>query len=189
MADLDDSDVDPTLAANFSALMGGRSVAALRQEMADKGYTIGSGAIQSAKVGSRGLRLETLQKFADFFGCSVYDLVTPADSRESWPFGNTLTPAQFFALDAGAVQAALDVLVSASKRQAVMKKLGAPAPAADDRVGAFIKPAPHHPDAPDTGFGDELSESTAAKFVAKHGRPEVFHPGKKVTPAKGKKAK
>ncbi|WP_286368264.1 hypothetical protein [Variovorax saccharolyticus] len=92
-------------------------------------------------------------------------------STQVWPFGDTLTPEQFFALDAAAVQAALDVLVSAAKRQAIMTKLGAPAPATDARVGAFIQPAPPHELHSDFG---ELSGLDKLKASSSKKRP--LHP-------------
>lgn len=96
----DDSDNDPALAANFQARMGGRAVNVLRTEMAAAGFTIGSQAIQAAKAGSRGLRLETLQKFADFFGCTVLDLLDGrTGARAAWPF-KAISPDDYSRIDA-----------------------------------------------------------------------------------------
>lgn len=86
--DVNHDDRDETLAENFKALMGKTSVGDLRKAMAAKGFTIGSGAVQSAKVGSRGLRLETLQKFADYFGVSVRDLLAPGGAADVMPLSS-----------------------------------------------------------------------------------------------------
>lgn len=109
-------DVDATLAANFNARLNGRSIQALRQQMAERGVPIGSAAIQAVKMGSRGVRLETLQKFADFFGCKVVDLLIPEDQTTvAWPF-QRLTPAAYAAISGDVKEAAEDMLISSSKR-------------------------------------------------------------------------
>lgn len=110
------TDADEALAVNFRARLGARSIQGLRQEMAERGITIGSGAIHAAKMGSRGVRLETLQKFADFFGCSVLDLLrSPASVEATWPF-KRLDPTGFAKVNDEVKAAAEDMLISASKR-------------------------------------------------------------------------
>lgn len=112
----DPGDVDETLAANFNARLNGRSIQVLRQQMAERGMPIGSAAIQATKLGSRGVRLETLQKFADFFGCSVVDLLAPEDQATvAWPF-QRLSPAAYASVSSEVKAAAEDMLISSAKR-------------------------------------------------------------------------
>jgi hypothetical protein len=85
-----DSDADPVLKANFDKLMEGMSVGRLREDMGH----IGTSAIQSARKGSKGLRLETLEKFATYFNVQAYQLLLPDLGRtKEWPFA-LLTPEQ-----------------------------------------------------------------------------------------------
>jgi DNA-binding Xre family transcriptional regulator len=109
-------DIDEALAGNFRVRIGARSVQTLRREMADRGIAIGSGAIQAMKQGSRGVRLETLQKFADFFECTVSDLLRSPESEDVvWPF-TRLDPASFALVGDDVRAAAEDMLISAAKR-------------------------------------------------------------------------
>lgn len=111
-----DVDADHALAANFAARMGSRSVQTLRQEMADAGIAIGSAAIQAAKLGSRGVRLETLEKFASFFDCTVVDLLrSPPGSEVPWPF-RRLDAVAYASIPEEVRSAAEDMLISAAKR-------------------------------------------------------------------------
>lgn len=111
-----DGDLDLALSANFVHRMGTRSVRVLRQEMADRGFSIGSGAIQAMKAGSRGVRLETLQKFADFFDCKVIDLLaSPDDVTVQWPF-QRLSPAAYESISKDVKEAAEDMLISSARR-------------------------------------------------------------------------
>ncbi len=81
--------------------------------------TIGSGAVQAAKAGSRGLRLETLQKFADFFGCQLYELLTPGDARgATWPFVK-LAPREFAKASAEIKEEAEAMLIRSASRAAL----------------------------------------------------------------------
>ncbi|WP_431509880.1 helix-turn-helix domain-containing protein [Variovorax sp. DAIF25] len=109
--------IDATLAANFAELMGSRSIATLRQEMAERGIAIGSAAIQAAKQGSRGIRLETLQKFADFFGCQVHQLLQSGDlaSEGTWPF-KKLTEAEFRRASSEMKEEAEAMLIRSARR-------------------------------------------------------------------------
>lgn len=73
---------DEDFAERFKELSRGRSVGGLREDMAKAGYSIGANAIQAARRGSRGIRLETLQKFADYFGIPVKELIGyPPDAQ------------------------------------------------------------------------------------------------------------
>ena len=129
-----EEDVDETLAANFKALMAGRSVGALRLEMAERGMAIGSGAIQAAKIGSRGLRLETLQKFADFFGCQLYELLTPGEEiATTWPF-TKLDPKEFARASAEIKEEAEAMLIRSAKRASLGEL--PPTPGIDNREAA-----------------------------------------------------
>lgn len=70
----EDAGINHDLARNFRALMAGRSIGALRADMKHAGYPIGTSAIQLALSG-RGNTLGVTQKFADYFGVSVADLI------------------------------------------------------------------------------------------------------------------
>lgn len=96
---------------------------------------------------------------------------------QAWPFGAEIAPEQFFALDPGAIQSAVDVLASAAKRQSLMSKLGAPSPAQDARVGEFIAPAPRHELS--SGFGDLAPASGPANYKKVTQIPASKHPMKK----------
>lgn len=109
-----DDDCDPILKANFTHLMGDMSVGGLRGDMGD----IGTSAIQSAKKGSKGMRLETLEKFAAYFKVQPYQLLLPdLGMREPglWPF-SLITPDQLSSLPpehlATVEKVALDLLGS-----------------------------------------------------------------------------
>lgn len=85
----DEAECDSVLKENFAKLMGDMSVGRLRQEMGH----IGTSAIQSAKQGSKGMRLETLEKFASYFNVQPYQLLLPDLGLREWPF-DLLTPDQ-----------------------------------------------------------------------------------------------
>jgi hypothetical protein len=70
-----DEAIDPILQANFERLRRGRAVGVLRAEMAEAGITIGTSTIQRALRGSDGLRVESLDKFAKFFGVARHQLL------------------------------------------------------------------------------------------------------------------
>jgi len=86
--DEDGGGLNPALARSFNAYMNGRSVAKLREDMAQAGFSIGANAIQLAKKGSMGLRIGTLDKFARYFNCAVSDLLSDesAPAAVDWPF-------------------------------------------------------------------------------------------------------
>ena len=101
---------------NFRRYMGTRTVARLRQEMAEAGLSIGTSAIQMAKQGSTGVRLGTLEKFARFFACDVADLVGHSRTvSASWPF-KVLTPAEFAMAPEGVKEAAERLLLAIAGR-------------------------------------------------------------------------
>lgn len=60
------TDHNPILAANVSLLIKDKSVGRLRAEMAAAGYEIGQGTIARIRNGETGVRMESLQKFADY---------------------------------------------------------------------------------------------------------------------------
>lgn len=112
-----EGDNDEVLARNFIARMKPAgatkrmSVETLRQAMRDHHFQIGNSTIQSAMKGWRGISLASLQKFADYFGCTVSDLLTDAaDARGAWPF--SVTPEQVSKLDA-ALLASLNTTLQA----------------------------------------------------------------------------
>lgn len=87
--DGDGDGFNPVLARNFRARLQGRAVGKLRLEMAEAGFHVGTGAIDGMKKGATGIRLETLEKFARFFGCSLVDLLTEEAAEKpaiGWPF-------------------------------------------------------------------------------------------------------
>lgn len=75
-------DLDERFAERFKTLCRGRSIGRLREDMAKAGYPIGANAIQAARRGSRGLRLETLQKFADYFEVPLAELIDDVSDAE-----------------------------------------------------------------------------------------------------------
>jgi len=60
--------VNATLASNAALMIRGRAIGRLRSDMKDAGFNIGQGRIIA---GETGVRMESLQKFADYFSVSV----------------------------------------------------------------------------------------------------------------------
>ena len=60
------NDQNPTLAANVALLVKDKSIGRLRAEMATAGFEIGQGTIARIRNGETGVRMESLQKFADY---------------------------------------------------------------------------------------------------------------------------
>lgn len=56
-----------TLADNVAILIKGKSIGRLREEMRAAGFPIGQGTLQRIITGDTGVRMESLQKFAEFF--------------------------------------------------------------------------------------------------------------------------
>lgn len=138
----EDDGVDPVLAARFNTLMGDRSVARLRKEMADAGLAIGSNAIQAAKIGSLGLRLGTAQKFAQFFGLSLSDLLRD-ESIERQKIANA--------------KSALSALDSEQRRALLASMMGEAA--SDETVEQRMKitkalKSKDRPQGPDSGYNE-----------------------------------
>lgn len=134
--------VDPVLAARFNALMGDRSVARLRKDMAEAGLAIGSNAIQLAKIGSLGLRLGTVQKFAQFFEMSMSDLLRD-ESIERQKIANAKN--------------ALSALDAEQRRALLASMMGEAA--SDETVEARMKittalKKKDRPQGPDSGYGE-----------------------------------
>lgn len=59
-------DHNPTLATNVSLLIKDKSIGRLRAEMTAAGYEIGQGTLARIRNGETGVRMESLQKFADY---------------------------------------------------------------------------------------------------------------------------
>lgn len=59
--------INQTLADNVAALVKGKAIGRLRQEMKDAGHPIGQGTLARIIAGDSGVRVESLQKFAEFF--------------------------------------------------------------------------------------------------------------------------
>lgn len=64
-----------TLAVNASTLIGEKSITGLRAEMKQAGYDIGQGTLARIKKGETGVRMESLQKFADYFNVELDTLL------------------------------------------------------------------------------------------------------------------
>jgi hypothetical protein len=83
----DDERENPYLAANMKRLMDGRGIGALRREMVESGYPIGTETIQRAVQGRLGNRLESLAKIAAFFKIELDELLQPSGLGAAvWPF-------------------------------------------------------------------------------------------------------
>lgn len=139
--DSEDEGADPALAARFNALMGNRSVAKLRSDMAEAGYAIGANAIQLAKKGSLGLRLGTAQKFAHYFGMSLPDFLRNDDAERQ---------------KMSVAQHAIDALTGEQRRALLAAMLGEAA--SDETVERRMKitrtlKKRDRPEGPDTDFG------------------------------------
>lgn len=59
--------LNKTLADNVAALIKGKAIGRLREEMQAAGHPIGQGTLQRIIAGETGVRMESLQKFAEFF--------------------------------------------------------------------------------------------------------------------------
>lgn len=82
---------NPALAANVRRLMAGRSIATVREQMAQKGLAIGTGTLHRAYLGNVGNRLESLEKIADFFETTVDHLLQFDGVGDAyWPFSDEL---------------------------------------------------------------------------------------------------
>lgn len=57
---------NPILAENASLLMGDKAIGVLRAQMKAAGFEIGQGTLSRIRSGETGVRMESLQKFADY---------------------------------------------------------------------------------------------------------------------------
>lgn len=72
-------------------LMSGRSIGAIRAEMAQRGIKIGGGTLHRAVKGEVGNRLESLEKIAEFFDTTVDQLLQFDGVDDTyWPFSTDL---------------------------------------------------------------------------------------------------
>lgn len=70
------------LADTATSLMGEKSIGGLRLEMKRAGYDIGQGTLSRIKAGDTGVRVESLQKFADYFRITLDALLRGQVSDE-----------------------------------------------------------------------------------------------------------
>lgn len=63
------------LASNMASLSNGRSIGGLRADMGAAGYKIGQGTLERIYKGDKGVRMESLEKVADYFGTEVDQLM------------------------------------------------------------------------------------------------------------------
>lgn len=103
--------------------MEGRSIAVLRDAMAERGLKIGTGTLHRAVLGEVGNRLESLGKIAEFFGVTVDQLLLPsqAPGASYWPFSDELFD-HVAELDAAAI-ADLEVSMWAHLRMPIPEQL------------------------------------------------------------------
>jgi phage repressor protein C with HTH and peptisase S24 domain len=66
---------NPVLRANFLRLKGAKSYEVLREEMAQKGISIGSGTLNRLANGDMGVRMKSIEKVAEFFRVSADQLL------------------------------------------------------------------------------------------------------------------
>lgn len=72
-------DFSPALAKNMARLSNGRSIGGLRSDMAGEGYSIGQGTLSRILLGDKGVRVESLQKVADYYGIELDQLMRDGD--------------------------------------------------------------------------------------------------------------
>lgn len=69
------TDHNHVLASNVALLSKGKSIGALRSEMLAAGFEIGQGTLARIRAGETGVRMESLQKFADFYRVELDSLL------------------------------------------------------------------------------------------------------------------
>ncbi|MBS3018564.1 hypothetical protein DJFAAGMI_01296 [Comamonas sp. PE63] len=69
------SSINQMLASNVAVLSKGKSIGGLRQEMKAAGFDIGQGTLQRILAGETGIRMESLQKVADYFSVDLDTLL------------------------------------------------------------------------------------------------------------------
>lgn len=67
--------VNATLAENAALMTKGKAIGRLRNDMAQAGFNIGQGTLQRILAGETGVRMESLQKFADYFSVDLDTLL------------------------------------------------------------------------------------------------------------------
>ena len=63
--------INPVLSTNASTLSKEKAIGRLRSDMKAAGFDIGQGTLQRILAGETGVRMESLQKFADYFGVDL----------------------------------------------------------------------------------------------------------------------
>lgn len=76
------TDNNSVLAENFALLTQGKAIGVLRAQMAAAGFEIGQGTLARIKKGETGVRIESLQKFADYYQIDVDTLLRGAVDDE-----------------------------------------------------------------------------------------------------------
>ncbi|WP_231890532.1 hypothetical protein [Delftia sp. GW456-R20] len=67
--------VNATLASNAALMIRGTAIGRLRSDMKDAGFNIGQGTLQRIVAGETGVRMESLQKFSDYFSVDIDTLL------------------------------------------------------------------------------------------------------------------
>lgn len=67
--------VNADLASNAALMIRGTAIGRLRSDMKDAGFNIGQGTLQRIVAGETGVRMESLQKFADYFSVDIDTLL------------------------------------------------------------------------------------------------------------------
>lgn len=67
--------VNASLASNAALMIRGSAIGRLRSDMKDTGLNIGKGTLQRIVAEETGVRMESLQKFADYFSVNVDTLL------------------------------------------------------------------------------------------------------------------
>lgn len=102
--------INTDLARNAARITKGKAVGRLRQEMKQAGFSIGQGTLQRILAGNTGVRMASLQQFADYFGVDLASLLgsrTKEDEIRSF-----------------AVPRGMDHAFEAAKETPVIKELG-----------------------------------------------------------------
>lgn len=115
-------DLSPALAANMVKLSNGRSIGGLRADMAAEGHQIGQGTLDRIMKGDRGVRMESLQKVADYFGVEVDQLMREGDPAS--PFVEVVRIDVALSAGPGAYQGLQEQLGSLSFRRDFLSTCG-----------------------------------------------------------------
>lgn len=90
--------INQTLADNVASLVKGKAIGRLRQEMKSAGHDIGQGTLSRIISGDTGVRMESLQKFADFFQVETETLFREASDNSD----NDFVPVSRLSVQVGA---------------------------------------------------------------------------------------